>query len=111
MGDFSDANGLGLAELRSTLASPDSGTRVDALLRAPPEPGVQQLVIDALWDLEPEVRLAAVRTLVRLGGPRATRALMQAAAGDLSPPVRAEALAGLSRILEARGRRLPPQGT
>lgn len=109
MGDFPDANGLGLAELRSALASPDPGARVDALLRAPPEPGVQQLVIDALRDPEPEVRLAAVRTLVRLGGPRATRALMQAAAGDLSPAVRAEALAALSRILGARGPRLPPQ--
>ena len=82
MGDYPDAYGLGLAELRSAL--------------------------DALRDPEPEVRLAAVRSLVRLGGTRATRALMQSAAGDLSPVVRAEALAALSRILEARGSRVPP---
>ena len=59
-------------------------------------------MVGALDDPEPEVRLASVQALTRLRGPSGTRALMRAAAGDPSPAVRAEALAGLSRILQAR---------
>jgi len=98
MGDLSN----GVAELRSALSSLDPSARVRALLRTPPGPAVEQLMIEALDDPEPEVRLASVRALRRLRGPAGTRALMRAAAGDPSPAVRAEALAGLSRILQAR---------
>jgi HEAT repeat protein len=102
MGDSPSVDEPGLAELRLALASPDPSVRVQALLRAPPAAGVEPLVIDALQDPEPEVRLASIRALARLRGPGGTRALMKAAAGDLSPAVRAEALAALSRILEGR---------
>jgi HEAT repeat protein len=63
---------------------------------------MEELMIEAVHDPEAEVRLAAVQALTRLRGPGATRALMLAAAGDPSPAVRAEALAGLGRILHAR---------
>lgn len=102
MGDSSNTDRAGVAELRSALASPDPSARARALLRAPPLPGVEQLMIEALDHPEPEVRLASVQALTRLRGPEGTRALMRAAAGDPSPAVRAEALAGLSRILQAR---------
>jgi hypothetical protein len=102
MGDPPNTNDLGLGELRSALASADPSTRARALLRAPPAAGTEQLVILALQDPEPEVRLAAIQALTRLRGPRGTRAIMEAAAGDLSPAVRSQALAALSRILETR---------
>jgi HEAT repeat protein len=95
---------LGLSELRAALASPDPEVRVRAIPRVRPEPGVQEALIEALLDVSAEVRLAAVRALGRLQGPRATRALIQVSASDLSVSVRAEAVATLGRILEARTR-------
>ena len=102
MGDSPNAVLPGVAELRAALASADASVRARALLRAPPDPGVERLMIGALEDPEPEVRLASVQAITHLRGPGGTRALMDAAAGDPSPAVRAEALAGLSRILQAR---------
>jgi HEAT repeats len=102
MGDSSKTDQRGALELHSALRSPDPSTRAQALLRAPPGPGMEELMIEAVHDPEAEVRLAAVQALTRLRGPGATRALMLAAAGDPSPAVRAEALAGLGRILHAR---------
>jgi HEAT repeat protein len=109
MGDSSNADQPGVAELRSALASLDPSTRARALLRAPPGPHVERLMVEALDDPEPQVRLAAVQALARLGGPGGTRALMRVAAGDPSPAVRAEALAGLSEILQARSRNTRPR--
>ena len=102
MGDPPNTSDLGLDDLRSALASADASIRARALLRGPPAAGTELLLILALQDPEPEVRLAAIPALARLRGPRGTRAIMDAAAGDLSPAVRSEALAALSRILETR---------
>jgi HEAT repeat protein len=96
---------LGLSELRAALASPDPSVRARAIPRVRPEPGVQETLIEALRDAAPEVRRAAVRTLTRLRGPRVTAALIHVSTNDLSVSVRAEAVAALGRILEARIRR------
>jgi HEAT repeat protein len=102
MGDSADDAGVGAAELRSELAAPNPSRRAAALARVGLDPHAEHLVIEALQDPEPEVRLASVRALANRHGQRATEALIEAAAGDLSPAVRAEALAVLARILEAR---------
>ncbi|HEY3211090.1 MAG TPA: HEAT repeat domain-containing protein [Actinomycetota bacterium] len=100
--DPAGAPSLGLSELRAALASPDPGVRARAIRRARPEPGVQEALIEALRDASADVRRATVRALARLQGPRATRALIQVSTGDLSVSVRAEAVAALGKILEAR---------
>lgn len=110
MGHPPTAERLGSAELRSALASPDPSTRAQGLLRAAAAPGVEELAVEALLDQEPEVRVAAVQALSRLGSPKGTTALMEAAAGDPSPSVRAAALAALGGILEARSPRTGPDG-
>jgi HEAT repeat protein len=71
---------------------------------------VEELAVEALVDPEAEVRVAAVRALSRLRGPQGTKALMETAAGDPSPPVRAAALAALGGILEARSPRTGHDG-
>jgi HEAT repeat protein len=56
----------------------------------------------ALRDAHQEVRRASVRTLARIGGPDAARALVETSSQDVSPAVRAEAVAALGRVLAAR---------
>jgi HEAT repeat protein len=90
------------AEVEEALASTDPHARAQALLRARREAGLERILVQALEDDEPRVRRAAVRALAALRGPRGTHALMQVAAHDLSGLVRAEAIAALGRILEAR---------
>jgi len=104
MDRLSGAPELGAAELSDALASAEPAVRSDALDRAGRGPDVLEVVLDALVDPDPEVRRAAVRALVRGDGPRATRALIEVSAGDVSVIVRAEAVAALGRILEA----MPP---
>jgi len=94
--------GLGLAELLEALASADPAARAGAIARARPEAGVEEVLLESLSDPSPEVRAAAVRVLARLKGRRATDALIEISAGDISILVRAEAVAALGRILEAR---------
>jgi HEAT repeat protein len=102
----SGAPGLGLAELLEALASADPVVRAGAIARARPQAGVEEVLIGSLSDPSPEVRAAAVRTLARMEGRRVTEALIEVSAGDISILVRAEAVAALGRILEAR---TPPQ--
>jgi HEAT repeat protein len=102
--DPAGARSLGLSELRAALASPDTGVRARAIPRARSEPGVQEALIEALQDDSTDVRRAAVRALRRHQGPKATRALIRLSTDDLSVSVRAEAVAALGRILEARTR-------
>jgi HEAT repeat protein len=94
--------GLGLAELLEALASADPAARAGAIARARSEAGVEEVLIGSLSDPSPEVRAAAIRGLARMEGRRATDALIEVSAGDLSILVRAEAVAALGRILEAR---------
>jgi HEAT repeat protein len=106
------ARSLGLSELRAALASPDPGVRARAIPRVREEPGVQEALIEALRDVSPDVRRAAVRALARLEGPRVTRELVRVSMDDLSVSVRAEAIAVLGRILESRtGRGGGPRAT
>jgi HEAT repeat protein len=97
--------GLGLAELLEALASPDPAVRAGAVARARPSSGVEEVLIQALSDPSPEVRAAAVRALARVDGRRAVEALLQVSSEDLSVLVRAEAIAAIGRILEARQHR------
>lgn len=96
---------LGLAELMEALASSDPAVRARAIARARPSPGAEDVLIDALGDPDPSVRREAVRALARTEGRKATGALIEVSAGDVSVAVRAEAVAALGRILQAR---LPP---
>jgi HEAT repeat protein len=66
---------------------------------------VEEVLIESLGDPAAEVRAAAVRALSRLEGRRATEALIEVSAGDVSVLVRAEAVAALGKILQAR---VPP---
>lgn len=96
------ARSLGPSELRAALASPDPSVRARAIPRARPEPGVVDVLIEALRDASPDVRRAAVRALARTRGPKATREIVRLSADDLSVSVRVEAVAALGRILAAR---------
>jgi HEAT repeat protein len=100
--------GLGLAELLEALASPDPALRAAAIARTRPQPAMEEVLIETLSDPAPEVRAVAVRALARLEGRRGAEALIEVASGDVSVLVRAEAVAGLGRILEARSRRPEP---
>jgi HEAT repeat protein len=94
-----------LAELGRALASADPRTRAAAAVRAGSEPGAEEMLVLVLTDEEPLVRLAAVRALAGVSGPRATRAIIRVAATDPSPEVRAEAVAAVGRALAAAVRR------
>jgi HEAT repeat protein len=96
---------LGLSELRAALASTDPAVRARAISRVGEEPGVQDALIGALRDASAEVRREAVRTLARLQGAGAARALIHVSTSDMSAFVRAEAVAALGRILETRSMR------
>jgi HEAT repeat protein len=63
---------------------------------------MEEVLIESLADPAAEVRAAAVRTLARVQGRRATEALIEVSAGDVSVLVRAEAVAALGRILQPR---------
>jgi HEAT repeat protein len=102
--DPGGARSLGLSELRAALASPDPAVRARAIPRARPEPGVQEALIESLRDASSEVRRAAVRALAHLSGAAATRELIRVTGDDLSAAVRAEAVAALGRMLQARTR-------
>jgi HEAT repeat protein len=75
-----------------------------AIQAAGSAPGVEGVLIAALADSNELVRVAAIRALAGQGDPKGVRALIRAAAQDPSPRVRAEAVTGLGRILEARSR-------
>lgn len=103
MDDSPAVPGVGLGELRAALSSTDPARRASALSRARPESGVDEVVVSALSDANEEVRRASVRALARIGTPVATRALAAACSRDLSPAVRAEAVAALGRLLAPEG--------
>jgi HEAT repeat protein len=96
--------GLGLAELLEALASPDPAVRAAAIARTRPQPAMQGVLLGSLADPAPEVRAAAVRAVSRLEGRRVAEALIEVSSGDVSVLVRAEAVAAIGRILEARTR-------
>ena len=100
---------LGLAELMEALASGDPAVRARAIARARPSPGTEDVLIDALADPDPDVRREAVRALARTEGRKATGALIEVSAGDMSEAVRAEAVAALGRILLAHTPPTEPQ--
>jgi hypothetical protein len=103
--------GIGSARLRRALASPDPSERAEAIALLAGEAAAEPVVITALDDPDPRVRLAAARALARLALPRGIGALIRASSGDLSPAVRKEAVAGLGRIVATRLEGRPPPST
>jgi len=92
----------GAARLRDTLAHGGPAERVAAILSAPPGPGLEPALIEALADPEPAVRMTAVRALAALARARGTRALMRVSLADPSPDVRVDAVDAVGRILAGR---------
>lgn len=90
-----------------SLASEDPAQRRDALAYAsrisridpPDRPAVEEAVTAALRDHDPDVRIAAIRALVRMGMGRSLHALIQTAGEDPAPEVRREAVAALARLI------------
>jgi len=72
---------------------------VAAIRSAPPGPGLEPVLVEALDDPEPAVRMAAVRALAALARARGTRALMRVSLADPSPDVRVDAVGAVGRIL------------
>ncbi|MGH2573408.1 MAG: HEAT repeat domain-containing protein [Actinomycetota bacterium] len=101
---------LGLRALRDELSSSDPSERAAALSRARLEPGVEEVLIEALRDSDERVRRESVRTLARLGTAGGRLALIEVSSSDISPAVRAEAVAALGRILESLRPRPAPGG-
>jgi len=75
---------------------------VAAIRSAPPGPGLEPVLIEALADPEPVVRMTAVRALAALARTRGTRALMRVSMADPSPDVRMDAVGAVGRILAGR---------
>lgn len=96
--------------VRRAMQSPDPAGRLAVLRRAGgvrlPEPAVQaeleDVVADALSDAEPDVRIAAIRALLRMDARAALRALIRASSDDPAPQVRREAVAALARLVSTQ---------
>ena len=97
-----DPEDVAAIRLREGLAAADPRARAEAVARTAAQPGVASILEGALEDLEPVVRLAAVRALARVEGGRSSAALMRACASDPSADVRLEAVAAIGRLLERR---------
>jgi HEAT repeat protein len=90
---------LEAAQLRSALASWDPIERIAAIGRAARRPDVEEALIEAASDADPQVRRAVARALGRQGTRRAVTELARVAAEDSMWPVRAEAIAALGTML------------
>ncbi|HEX9311568.1 MAG TPA: HEAT repeat domain-containing protein [Actinomycetota bacterium] len=88
--------------IRHALAHGGPAERVAAIRSAPPGPGLEPVLIEALADPEPVVRMTAVRALAALARTRGTRALMRVSMADPSPDVRMDAVGAVGRILAGR---------
>jgi HEAT repeat protein len=93
-----------VAELAQALLEADPFIRAEAVADVVPETAACEVLGIALRDDFPLVRREAVRTLGRIGGKEATRALSDSAAHDPSAEVREEAVAVMARML-LQGRR------
>jgi HEAT repeat protein len=60
---------------------------------------LEDAVAEALSDGDADVRIAAIRALVRLGARDALRTLIRASGEDPAPQVRREAVAALARLV------------
>jgi len=89
------------------MQSSDAATRREALERAgalhPWDPveraELEEAVSEALLDEDASVRIAAVRSLARLGAKDSLRSLVRASSEDPAPQVRREAVAALARLV------------
>ena len=93
-----------MAELAQALLEADPFVRAEAVADVAAEPAACEVLGLALRDEFPLVRREAVRTLGRIGGKEATRALSESATHDPSAEVREEAVSVLARML-LEGRR------
>jgi HEAT repeat protein len=93
-----------VAQLAQALLDADPFVRAEAVADVTTDPAACEVLGLALRDDFPLVRREAVRTLGRIGGKEASRALSDSAAHDPSAEVREEAVAVLARML-LEGRR------
>jgi HEAT repeat protein len=98
---------IGPAEIHVALASDDPMVRAAALRGITIDAATEPLVLTALHDDHPTVRMASAKALGGSISPQAARALIEASAVDPSPEVRAGAVESLGRILSVR---LQPPG-
>ena len=95
---------ISVADLAQALLESDPFVRADAVADVVSDIAACEVLGIALRDEFPLVRREAVRTLGRIGGTEATKALSDSAAHDPSAEVREEAVAVLARMLTS-GRR------
>jgi hypothetical protein len=81
------------------LRDPDPFVRIEAMEQFRGHPALQEALLRALRDDYPVVRRQAVRALKEVGGPRATKALLEVANQDPSAEVREEAVGALAAML------------
>jgi hypothetical protein len=81
------------------LRDPDPFVRIEAMGELRGHPALQEALLRALRDDYPVVRRQAVRALKEVGGPQATRALLDVANQDPSAEVREEAVGALAAML------------
>jgi HEAT repeat protein len=84
------------------MRSPDPVVRAHALRRARRDPDLADLLALSLDDPHEEVRVEAVRALLRIRGQGAARTLVRVAGTDPAPSVRREAVLALGRIAALR---------
>lgn len=102
-----DSSGLppSTDELIRAAAGEDPFARADAIGLLRGHAGAEPTLLQALRDDYPQVRRAAIRSLVEAGDPIAIRAVIDVVDHDPSAEVRAEALEALSASLAAHSHR------
>ena len=98
------------ARLREALRSGSGPQRAAAVRSALPAPGLEIVLVEALADTDPTVRVAVVRALPAVARSRGVRGLLRAATEDPSPAVRAEAVGALGALLTRMRKDHPAPG-
>ncbi len=99
------------ARLREALRTGTPPQRATAIRSAVSAPGVEVVLVEALDDPDPTVRVAAVHALGPLARSRGLRGLARTAMEDPSPAVRVEAVRALASVLQRSAARTgPPRG-
>lgn len=71
---------------------------------------MEAVLLEAMGDPDPTVRMAVVRALRAVARAKGTRALLRAASTDPSPAVRAEAVTALGSMLTRSAKGPAPGG-
>lgn len=81
---------------------------IDLLAARPPDPEVTKNIANALRDAEPDVRIAAIQALGKIGDPSTAGAILEATK-DSEESVRVQALRSLNALQDIRDGRAPAQ--